>query len=96
MMQAVPSQRRNHSQAKCRTRKSKKPGGKNSSRNRSFKRHSRAVILQELSPEQQLQCQLGSFLEMQTNGSFPGLPIKSAWGGIQLSVLTGLPGDANF
>lgn len=96
MMQAVPSQRRNHSQAKCRTRKSKSQEAKTHPETRSFKRRSRAEILQELSPDQQLQCHLGRFLEMQTNRSFPGLPIKNAWGGIQLSVLTGLPGDTNF
>lgn len=95
-MRAVPSQRRNHSQANAEQGKNKKPGGKNSSRNRSSKRHSRAAILQEVSPDQQPQCQLGKFFRNANQRVLPRPTNQNAWGGIQQSVLTGLSGDANF
>lgn len=83
MMWAVPSLRRNHSQAKCRTGENKKLRSRNSHRNRSLKRCFRAVWFSRSGfVDQQHQCYLGKLFR-NANYQALGLPNQKLWGGAQ-------------
>ena len=87
-MRAVPSQRSNHSQANVEQGRTKSQEAKTHPETD----HPKDILEQRFSKRcpqtSSLSVSWEDFLEMQTNGSFPGLPIKNAWGGIQQSVLT--------